>query len=257
MCVVALAWHAHPRWKLVAIGNRDELHARPADPLARWEQHPYLLAGRDVQAGGTWLGISDDPRKGGRFAVVTNVTGFGAPDPDRASRGALLQNFLAGQDQKSHPSNMNLNAFNPFSLFTVTGEDAWVHTNRPDEFRQKLDPGIHSLSNGTLGNPWPKTRPLNQALQSWMDEDSGDISRLMTVLQDESAPPVVSDFQPVDNLPRNPAEVPIFIRNPVYGTRCSTIVAINKTGQGRIVECSYHENGEPSGETALTFSWPS
>ncbi|MEO9469865.1 NRDE family protein [Parasphingorhabdus sp.] len=256
MCVVALAWHAHPRWKLVAIGNRDELHARPAAPLARWQQHPHLLAGKDMQAGGTWLGVSDDPGTGGRFAVVTNVTGFGAPDPGLASRGALLQEFLAGQGWNSDLSDMNLGSFNPFSLFTVTGDDAWVHTNRPDAFRQKLAPGIHSLSNGTLDNPWPKTRPLNQALQSWMDEDSGDLSDLTAVLQDEQAPPPVPGFQPVANLPRNPADVPIFIRNPVYGTRCSTIVAIDRAGQGRIVECSYHENGEPAGETALTFSWP-
>lgn len=257
MCVVALAWHAHPRWKLIAIGNRDELHARPANALARWDEHPHLLAGRDVQAGGTWLGVSDDPQTGGRFAVVTNVTGFGAPDPDRASRGALLHKFLAGQDENSDPSSMDLNLFNPFSLFTVNGEDAWVHANRPEEFRQQLAPGIHSLSNGTLENPWPKTRPLNQALRSWMDEDTGDYSNLMAILQDENTPPPVPGFQPVANLPRNPADVPIFIRNPVYGTRCSTIVAIDKGGQGQIIECSYHENGEPAGETAQAFKWPS
>ena len=92
MCIISLAWQAHPRWKLVAIGNRDEMHGRPAEPLARWDDHGHLLAGRDIQAGGTWLGVSEQ----GRFAVVTNVSGYGAAEQNRAFRGDLLKGFLAG-----------------------------------------------------------------------------------------------------------------------------------------------------------------
>src|SRR3546814_7425922 len=86
MCVLAFAWRAHPHWPLIAAGNRDELHARPAQPLARWDRPDHLLAGRDLQSGGTWLGVSEQ----GRFAVVTNLRGYGAPEPGRASRGALV-----------------------------------------------------------------------------------------------------------------------------------------------------------------------
>src|SRR4249919_1335275 len=91
MCVLAFAWHAHPRWPLVVAGNRDELHARPTIPLARWDRPSHLLAGRDLQSGGTWLGVSEQ----GRFAVVTNLRGYGVPQPDCASRGALVADALS------------------------------------------------------------------------------------------------------------------------------------------------------------------
>src|SRR3546814_14928386 len=93
MCVLAFAWRAHPHWPLIAAGNRDELHARPAQPLARWDRPDHLLAGRDLQSGGTWLGVSEQ----GRFAVVTNLRGYGAPEPGRAARGALVPDPLSGK----------------------------------------------------------------------------------------------------------------------------------------------------------------
>ena len=93
MCILALAWLAHPRWRLVVAGNRDELHARPAAPLARWGKPDHLIAGRDLEAGGTWLGVSEQ----GCFAVLTNLRGYGPPQPGRASRGALVTDLLAGE----------------------------------------------------------------------------------------------------------------------------------------------------------------
>src|SRR5690348_12677391 len=90
MCVLAFAWRPNSRWRLVAAGNRDELHARPAQPLARWEQPPHLLAGKDLVSGGAWMGVSED----GRFAVVTNIRGHGAPDPGLESRGTLVVRLL-------------------------------------------------------------------------------------------------------------------------------------------------------------------
>ena len=83
MCVAALAWLAHPRWRLVAIGNRDEFHARPTAPLARWSGG--VIAGQDLQAGGTWLGVREQ-----RFGLVTNLRALGFPQPDMVSRGALV-----------------------------------------------------------------------------------------------------------------------------------------------------------------------
>jgi len=80
MCVLALAWQAHPRWRLIVAGNRDELHARPAAALARWDGPAQILAGRDLQSGGTWMGVSEQAR----FVVVTNLRGFGAPRSHRA-----------------------------------------------------------------------------------------------------------------------------------------------------------------------------
>jgi uncharacterized protein with NRDE domain len=92
MCIAAFAWRAHPRWLLIAAANRDEYHARPAASLARWPDADHVLAGWDLQSGGTWLGVSEQ----GRFALVTNVRGYGLPDVDRASRGALVSDLLTG-----------------------------------------------------------------------------------------------------------------------------------------------------------------
>src|ERR1700761_5615309 len=108
MYVLALAWRAHPRWWLVAAGNRAELHARPALPLAQWDAPEGVIAGRDAVGGGTWLGVSE----AGRFAVVTNLGGFGAADLGKASRGALVTDMLAGAEAGA----IDLDAFNPFNL---------------------------------------------------------------------------------------------------------------------------------------------
>src|SRR5690606_4763458 len=114
MCVLAFAWCPHPRWRLVMAGNRDELHARPAQPLERWERPDHLLAGRDLQSGGTWLGVSE--QEGGRFAVVTNLRGHGPSEPGRASRGALVTGLLTGEGRYADPPDAALSDFNPFNL---------------------------------------------------------------------------------------------------------------------------------------------
>src|SRR5438093_10047665 len=115
MCILALAWQAHPRWHLVVAGNRDELHARPSAPLARWDQPEHVIAGRDLKSGGTWLGVSEQ----GRMAVVTNLRGYGNPEPDRASRGALVTDVLSGDGRYADPSGAKLSDFNPFNLILV------------------------------------------------------------------------------------------------------------------------------------------
>ena len=96
MCVLAFAWRAHPRWRLVAAGNRDELHTRPTTELAHWEAPDDFLAGRDLQSGGTWLGVSEE----GRFAVVTNVRGYGLAQPGRPSRGALVADLGSAESER-------------------------------------------------------------------------------------------------------------------------------------------------------------
>ncbi|MEM8917317.1 MAG: NRDE family protein [Pseudomonadota bacterium] len=255
MCVVALAWQAHPDWQFIAIGNRDELHARPALALARWEDSPHIIAGRDVQAGGTWLGISDPPDDPGRFAVVTNIAGFGLPDPEKASRGDLIRDYLENTGSPNEPNALPLAEFNPFSLITIEGNQAWVHANRPETLQQRLDPGLHGLSNGPVDNAWPKTGFLKRQLKDWMTDGNQDPDRLLTLLQDENAPAAASGFTPMPDLPRDPRTVPVFIRNAVYGTRCSTVVLVDGAGQGQILERSYDSNGDVTGDRSAAFVW--
>ncbi len=252
MCVLAIAWEAHPRWRLIVAGNRDELHARPSAPLARWENPPHVIAGRDLQSGGTWLGISE----AGRFAVVTNLRGHGLPESGRASRGALVADLLAGEGAYADPDETDLAAFNPFNLLFADRTALRFLSNRPTDLRCALGQGVYGLSNGALDEPWPKTVQLKGALLAWLVSDAARPERLLDALREETLsdtglmPSVPSD------VPQEPPRSPVFIRNPVYGTRCSTVVAIGVDGAGLIVERRFGADGGAVGETALRFSWP-
>jgi uncharacterized protein with NRDE domain len=251
MCVLAFAWQAHPRWRLVLAGNRDELHARPAAPLARWEAPDHVIAGRDLQSGGTWLGVSEL----GRLVVVTNLRGYGPPAPDRASRGALVTDLLSGAGRYADPDDASLADFNPFNLIAADRDRARFLSNRPEAIGATLASGVYGLSNGTLDEPWPKTLRLKSVLLDWIMGEAQDPGVLLDGLGDDT--PADAGLCPAtaSDVPQEPALSAIFIRNPVYGTRCSTVVAIDAQGAGIIVERRYTAAGEAAGETALPFVW--
>ena len=251
MCVLAFAWRAHPAWPLVVAGNRDELHARPTRYLARWDEPDHLLAGRDLQSGGTWLGVSER----GRFAVVTNLRGYGAPETQRPSRGALVTDVLSGEGHYADPGEALLAGFNPFNLIRADVDEAYFLTNRPTNHQTLLAPGVYGLSNGGLDEPWPKTLRLKEMMVDWLSKDGADPRILLDDLREEALPGAASDPGPSDILQEPPLS-PIFIRNPVYGTRCSTVVAIDSDGRGTFIERSYDASGDKENETGLRFSWP-
>ncbi|WP_176595212.1 MULTISPECIES: NRDE family protein [Sphingobium] len=246
MCIMAMAWKAHPRWRLILIGNRDELHARPAAPLARWEKPDHLIAGQDLLSGGTWLGVSEQ----GRAAIVTNLRGYGDPKPDRASRGALVTDLLAGREAAP------LDGFNPFNLILIEGDQAHFLTNRPAPLRTDLTPGLYGLSNGTLDAPWPKTLALKSALLDWLVAGADDPLSLFDTLRSESLPHAGIAPDTPSDVPAEALISPIFIRNPAYGTRCSTVIAIDAEGHGTINERRFDPDGVQTGETGVTFNWP-
>lgn len=159
MCVLTLAWDIHPDWLLVAAGNRDEAHARPSAPLTRWHDGSGVIGGRDLRSGGMWLGVSEPHA---RFAVVTNVTGQGAPDPHRLSRGGLVHDALISRTPFAavEPSR-----FNPFNLIVVAEDAAMEQTNRPEPLTRSLPSGWHALSNGLLDAPWDRKERLTAALR--------------------------------------------------------------------------------------------
>jgi uncharacterized protein with NRDE domain len=249
MCVLALAFDSHPRWRLVLAGNRDELHARAAAPLHRWDGPGRVLAGQDLQSGGTWLGVSEE----GGLAVVTNLRGFGAPAEGRPSRGILLRDLLTGEGEYARPGDADLQALNPFNLFVLTGGALQFWTNRPAPERRTMGPGLYGASNGPLDAPWPKTMRLKAALRDWLQSAAERPEVLLAALGDDQPPPLASG--PPSDAPE-PPQTPIFIRNALYGTRCSTVVAIDRDGRGTIVERRYDADGQAAGETALTFGWP-
>jgi uncharacterized protein with NRDE domain len=252
MCVLAFGWKAHPRWHLVMVGNRDELHARPTAALARWALPDQLIAGRDLQSGGTWAGVSEQ----GRFAVVTNLRGYGAPSAERASRGALVTDLLAGEGRYADPDSADLDDFNPFNLIVADRERASFLSNRPDAVRSLLSPGLYGLSNGALDEPWPKTLRIKQMLLDWIVGSALEPHDLLDGLGEDRLPDTGLAPREPSDVPQEPILSPIFIRNPIYGTRCSTVVAIDVAGQGKIIERRYSSSGDVTGETALRFSWP-
>jgi uncharacterized protein with NRDE domain len=246
MCVAAIAFHAHPRWPLIAIGNRDEFHARPAAPLARWEDGGEIIAGRDLQSGGTWLGVTNR-----RFVLITNRRGFGEPDPAKASRGELVTVLLAGGD----PADLDLNAFNAFNVVVADQRQARFLTNRPDPLRTALPHGIYGLSNGALDEPWPKTLYLKSAVTDWLADGNSDTAPLFAALACEDPGSIGLPPRDLSDIAVEPAETPPFIRSQHYGTRCSTVVTIDAKGRGRMGERRFDARGALTGETVLDFDW--
>ncbi len=250
MCLVALAWKVHPRWRLLLAGNRDEFHERPSAPLERWAEPPGVLAGRDLLSGGTWAGA--DAR--GRVAVVTNVRDPAIRVVGAPSRGQLAAGFLAGGDGADHRAAGLLaaaDAFAPFNLLLADGLDCEYLSNYPTPRRIPLAPGVHGLSNGDLDEPWPKTRALKARLADWMTLDTDDVAPLWQALADETQPDDARLPDTGVGLERERLLSPAFIRGPLYGTRASTLIAVDHAGHGWISERRFGPDGSPLGETTL------
>ncbi|WP_114239639.1 NRDE family protein [Dyella sp. C9] len=251
MCVIAFAWNMHPRWRLVLIGNRDEFHARPSLPLMRWER-PAMVAGKDLEAGGTWLGVTDD----GRCSVVTNVRDPRDPQHGR-SRGLLALDYLGGAaDAATHAQALLATAadYRPFNLLTFDQHDAFYLGNRPEPRAQAVTAGVHGLSNADFNTPWPKTRALIQHLTAWLEAGQDDeFAPLFAALADPRGYP---DDQLPDTgvgLERERWLSSAFIRGEHYGTRASTVVAMGHDGRGVVVERRFGPWGREEGETAMPF----
>lgn len=229
MCVVALAWQVHADWPLILIGNRDEFHGRPSAPLAAWDDGSGMFAGRDLQAGGTWLGAH---APSGRIIVVTNVRGA-PPDPARESRGALVVDMLRGSGRFADPATGDLDRFNAFNLLAVGEEGARLLTNRPKPLIASLSPGVHALANEPIDTSCPRAARLRRALEA--------------IVAARADPETLLDILMADDDPA------LFLRGDIYGTRASTLVTVAADGTARMIERRYEAGGRPTGTTALQF----
>lgn len=259
MCLIAFAYHVHPTCPLVLIANRDEFHARPTAPLGRWEDHPDILGGRDLQAGGGWLAID---RRRPRLAAVTNVRDT-TPLHAAQSRGELVRSFLAGDELAvafAELRRVDGNDYGPFNLLLWDGEDLIVATNRLKPRWETVEPGIHGLSNGSFDQPWPKTRRLTAALGDWLQspagqaaqpDDATDLEPLYAALADEQRP---ADHELPDTgigLERERMLGSAFIKLPGYGTRASQIVLLGRDGRALFAERRFGANGGLMGEARM------
>ncbi|WP_305806078.1 NRDE family protein [Stenotrophomonas sp. YIM B06876] len=249
MCLVALAWKTHPRWRLLMAGNRDEFHARPAAALQPWDSNTgRVIAGRDLRSGGTWVGASVD----GRAGVVTNFR-----DPlasaSGPSRGQLVADYLAGHSSAGIYTQVLADRaaeYPPFNLVLADADSCQFLGNHPLH-RLALAPGLHGMSNGALDAPWPKTRRLMAALAGWLDGAGAAFDPLWDALADET---VAADVELPDtgidlDLERRLSSA--FIRGHDYGTRASTLVAIDHSGAGFIHERRFGADGAALGETRV------
>ena len=232
MCVVTVAWNAHPSWQLVAAGNRDEFHAREAAPLGKWKDALSIIAGRDLLSQGTWFGVSSE----GRFGVVTNVRSPDGPDSQKASRGALVTNWLAKSELPNNPD-----MFNPFNLLVADQKAVHYLSNRPSASHSTLGSGMHSLSNAPIGASWPRKDRLDHAVKAWLKDGAQEPTSLFDILADGGT--------------GTADQYPLFILNPVYGTRCSTILSVDSDGEGHIMERRFNADGAFAGESSATFRW--
>ncbi|OBU66857.1 hypothetical protein A9K58_10360 [Stenotrophomonas maltophilia] len=262
MCLLALGWMHHPRWRLVMAGNRDEFHARPTAALAPWQEEATIIGGRDLRSGGGWAGVDT----GGRMAVVTNVRDPLATQAG-PSRGALVADFLRGREPAAvHIERLATvaSAYAPFNLLLADGDTLEYLGNHPAE-RQTLGPGVHGMSNGALDAPWPKTRRLMAALSAWLEEGgvrslsqgerdlTPDLTPLWQALADEHRP---ADGDLPDTrigLERERWLSSAFIRGDDYGTRASTVLLIDANGHGEIHERRFGPQGLPSGQSRVSF----
>jgi|SRR5579883_2497249 len=260
MCLLVLAWKTHPRYRLVVAANRDEYHDRPATPLAPWPAPPDILAGRDLRAGGTWLGI-DRQR---RFGIVTNFRDLVRAPPEAPSRGGLIPRYLAGASgagEYLRGLEHEAAGYGGFNLLLADGDSLWYASNRSAPFARPLSPGVHGLSNERLDTPWPKLRRVRRGFEEWLQR-SGP-------MEDETLFSLLADREPAteeEGLPstglspewERTLSSP-FVLHETYGTRCSTLVAIEPSGACLIAERRFAPSGARVGETRYRLApgeWP-
>src|SRR5690348_1805823 len=167
MCLLVLAWNTHPRYRLLVAANRDEYHDRPTAALGHWPAPDDILAGRDLRASGTWLGI--DQRR--RFGIVTNFRDLMRAPPEAPSRGQLIPGYLtgaAGPGEYLAALERAAGRYGGFNLLLADGASLWYGSNRGAPFARALSPGVHGLSNESLDTPWPKLRRVRRGFEEWL-----------------------------------------------------------------------------------------
>ncbi|MFA5662667.1 NRDE family protein [Castellaniella sp.] len=252
MCIAFLAL-GQSRWPVLVAANRDEFHDRPTAPLGPWPGHPEVLAGRDLQAGGTWMGCT----RSGRFALLTNFREPGVQAPAGApSRGALVRDYLFSEEapdawmlRLAHAAQAHAG----YNLIVGTRAQWWYYSNRdPRPGPRALAPGHYVVSNHLLDTPWPKARRLRTALEAlaasaWIRQPEQVLERLHdgTPAQDAELPDtgLSPDFERLLSSP--------FIVSPEYGTRSSSVLALGK--DGTILFCE--QSHDPAGRAVERHDW--
>jgi uncharacterized protein with NRDE domain len=250
MCLILFALDAHPDYPLVLAANREERHARATAPMAPWPDDPDVLAGRDLEAGGTWLGL----HRSGRFAAITNMREGIPTTAGLRSRGDLTRRFLQGRmpaaeyaaavyTERAHYAG--------FNLLTGDAGGLWYCASIAEP--RRLVPGVYGLSNGLLDTPWPKVVKGKAALTAIINSAPAP-DALLAILRDRTTPP---DHELPDTGVGLDVERTLgscFIVGDEYGTRASTALLIDRSGTA----ITHEQNFGPGGSAGPlnTWRWP-
>ena len=252
MCLILFASRAHPEYPLIVAANRDEAYLRPTAPAAFWVDHPQIFGGRDLEQGGTWLGLS----LRGRFAALTNYRQGHRVATAARSRGDLTRDYLAGStdsnaylrdvDRRSHE-------YNGFSLITGGLQGLCFYSNRGGSV-QNIAAGVHGLSNQLLDEPWPKVQRGIATLSSLLDAGEAELTtELFTLLADRT--PAPDHLLPTTGiaLERERTLSAAFIASETYGTRASTVLLVASDGAVLFCERSFGPGGVLTGTREQRF----
>lgn len=250
MCLIIFAWNVHPEYPLVLTANRDEFYARPTAPATFWENEPNILAGKDLQAGGTWMGVT----KSGRFAAVTNYRDPANIRESAKSRGNIPTSFLAS---RQHPEDYlkelkeEATEYNGFNALLLQGEDLYHFSNYEGKIN-RLKPGIYGLSNALLDTPWPKVVATKAAFQSQLSKNF-ELDDLIRLMQNEET--YSEELLPKTGIPLEweKAVSASCIRTEKYGTCCTTAITLSKSGVINFMEKSYPVGNRKEQTTHLHF----
>jgi uncharacterized protein with NRDE domain len=244
MCLILVALDSHPDYSLVVAANRDEFYDRPTAPAAFWADVPSVLAGRDLQAGGTWLGID----RNGRFAAVTNYRQGRREPPAPQSRGRLVRDFLTSTtapEEYLRLVGQHADLYGGFNLLAGTPRELGYFSNR-EGVPRALTPGVYGLSNHLLDTAWPKVASGKSALEALLRAGKPElIDALLALLSDRTRPgdhllPHTGIDEEWERLLSS-----AFIASETYGTRSSTVVLVGRDGKTTFVEWSFGTGGAP------------
>jgi uncharacterized protein with NRDE domain len=240
MCLIFLAYKQHPTYPIIIAANRDEFYQRKTIPAHFWKDHPHVLAGRDAEANGTWLGVNTF----GKISLLTNYRDLSNVKSNAPSRGKLVSEFLINDtDAETYLKSVqqNSNHYNGFNLIVGTTASLWYHSNYVAGIKP-IPPGIHGLSNHLLNTPWPKVEKGKEEFINAINHNQIDPERIFHVLANE-------DTAPVAQLPNTGIPITLekalsarFIKTEGYGTRSSTIVLIDHQQHLTFFERTYKVN---------------
>jgi uncharacterized protein with NRDE domain len=240
MCLVLIAWRVHPHYPLIVAANRDEFYARPTLPAQRWPGASGMIAGKDLEAGGTWMGVD----AAGRFAAVTNFRELEQAPADARSRGELVTEYLLGDTPAERylaELTKRADRYRGYNLLLTDSGEFFCASNRGAQARHLL-PGIHGVCNGPLDSDWPKVKHGRQLLAKAIDCTEPSPTQLLKLLRDQKQPAdeALPDTGVGLEWERLLGTIAIdgALAGRDYGTRSASVLLLDAQGHGQFVEHS-------------------